>query len=78
MRCKMSKIKERMICSIFTAIGKKVHQTSVSDADQEIPTLGSKDNAGNSVHCVSGIICAPSVWDFLLCIGDQVVKISKP
>ena len=30
------------------SIGKKNNQSSVSDADQEIPTLGPTDNAGNS------------------------------
>ena len=29
----------------FTVIGKKNNQTSVSDTDREIPTLGSTDNA---------------------------------
>ena len=32
----------------FPVIGKKNNQSSVSDADQEIPTLGSTDNARNS------------------------------
>ena len=32
----------------FNVIGKKYNQTLVSDADREIPTLGSTDNAGNS------------------------------
>ena len=40
---------------IFYVIGKKKNQTSVSDADREITTLGSTDNAGNSVNLVSGI-----------------------
>ena len=40
---------------IFNVIGKKNNQTSVSDADREIPTLGSTDNARNSVNLVSGI-----------------------
>ena len=35
---------------------KKNCQTSVSGADREIPTIGSTDNAGNSVNLVSGII----------------------
>ena len=30
-------------------MGKENNQTSVSDADREIPTIGSKDNAGNEV-----------------------------
>ena len=46
---------------IFIVIGKKNSQTSVSDADREIPTLGSMSNAGNSVNLVSGIICYPRV-----------------
>ena len=44
----------------FYVIGKKNYQTSVSDADQEIPTLGSTNIAGNSVNPVSGIIRLPS------------------
>ena len=42
----------------------------VSDADKEIPTLGSTDNAGNSVNLVSGIIRLPAGWDFYVCIRD--------
>ena len=30
---------------IFNAIGKQNNQTSVSDAEREIPTIGSTDNA---------------------------------
>ena len=56
---------------IFQRIGKKNNQSSVSDADREIPTLGSTDNAGNSVNLVSGIIRLPSSLDFSVCIGDQ-------
>ena len=37
-------------------IGKKNNQALVSDADREIPTLGSTDYAGNSVNLVSDII----------------------
>ena len=33
-------------------------------------TLGSTDNAGNSVTLVSGIIHLLSGWDFSVCIGD--------
>ena len=51
--------------------GKKNNQSSVSDADREIPTLGSTDNAGNSVNLLSGIIRLPSGWDFSVCIGDR-------
>ena len=38
---------------------KKDNQTSISDADREIRTLGSTENAGNSVNLVSGIIGLP-------------------
>ena len=55
---------------LFNVIGKKNNQTSVSDADKEIPTLGPADNAGNSVNLVFGIIRLPSGWDFSVCIGD--------
>ena len=50
--------------SIFPIIDKKNNQSSVSDADQEITTLGSTDNARNSVNLISGIIHLPSGWDF--------------
>ena len=53
-----------MINNSFNVIGKKNNQTSVSDADQEIPTLGSTDNAENLVNFISGIICLPSGCDF--------------
>ena len=36
--------------SIFPIIGKKNNQSSVSDADREIPTIKSTDNAGNSIY----------------------------
>ena len=49
---------------IFPIIGKRNNQSPVSDADREIPTLGSKDNAGNSVNLVSGIIRSTSGWDW--------------
>ena len=52
-------------------IGKKNNQTSVSNADQEIPILGSTDNAGNEVNLVSGIIHLPAGWDFSICIRDR-------
>ena len=45
---------------IFPIIGKKNNQSSVSDAERKIPTLGSTDNASNSVNIVSGIIRLPS------------------
>ena len=48
-----------MINNNFNVIGKKTNETSISDADREIHTLGSTDNAGNSVNLVSGIICLP-------------------
>ena len=39
--------------TIFPIIGiKKNNKSSVSDADQEIPTLGSMDDAGNSSNIV--------------------------
>ena len=55
----------------FNVIGKKNDQTLVSDADREIPSIGSTDNAGNSVNLVSSIICLPSGWDFLIIIEDR-------
>ena len=57
--------------SIFQRIGKK-NQMSVSDADQEIPVLGSTDNAGNSVN-LHGFLHLPftSGWDFSVCIGPM-------
>ena len=45
----------------FFPIGKKNNQSSVSDADREIPSYGSTDNAGNNVNLVSGIIRLPRV-----------------
>ena len=56
---------------MFNVMGKKNNQTSVSDADREIPTLGSTDNAENSVNLVSGIIRLPSGLDFSVCIRDR-------
>ena len=41
--------------SIFPIKGKKNNQSSVSDADQEIPSLGSMDNAGNSDNPIQSI-----------------------
>ena len=41
-------------------IGTENNQTSVSESDREIPTLGSTDNAGNSVNLVSDITLLPS------------------
>ena len=69
---KCQKRKEwQIINNNFNVIGKKNNQTLVSDADREIPTLWSTDNAGNSVNLVSGIILLPSGWDLSVCIGDQ-------
>ena len=56
---------------IFPIIGKKNNHSLVSDADREIPILGSTDDAGNSVNLVSGIIRLPSGWDFSVCIGGR-------
>ena len=44
------------IIRFYLIIGKKNNQSSVSDADRETETLGSTDNAGNSVNLVSSII----------------------
>ena len=52
-----------IIIRFYSIIGKKNNQSSVSDTDLEIPTLGSTDNAGNSVNLVSGIIRLPSDTD---------------
>ena len=57
-----------MINNNFNVTGKKNNQTTVSNADREIPTLGSVDNAGNSVNFVSGIICYPQVGIFLFAL----------
>ena len=40
----------------LNVIGKENNQTPVPDADREIPTLGSADDARNSVNLVSDII----------------------
>ena len=56
--------------SIFQRIGKKNNQSWVSDADREIPTLGSIDNVRNKVNLVSGIIHLPSGRDFSVCFRD--------
>ena len=45
---------------IFQRIGKTNNQSFVSNADREIPTLRSTDNAGNSVNLISNIIHLPS------------------
>ena len=49
-------------------IGKKNNQSSVCDADLEIPTLRLRDKAENLINLVSGIIHLPSGWDFSVCI----------
>ena len=49
-------------------MGKKNNQTSVSDADRDIPILRSMDNTGNSVNLIYGIIHLPSGLDFSVCI----------
>ena len=48
--------------SIFQRKGKKNNHSSVSDADREIPTLRSTNNAGNSVNLVS-------VYRYLFTVG---------
>ena len=55
---------------IFDVMDKK-NKTAISDANREIPTVGSTDNAGNSVNLISGIIRLPSDWDFSVCICDD-------
>ena len=47
-----------------------IYQTSVSDADRDIPILEATDNAENSVNLVSGIIRLPSGWDSSVFIED--------
>ena len=60
-----------MIFNNFNVIGKENNQTSVYDADREIPTLGSTEYAENSVKLVSGIIRLRSRRDFSVCIGER-------
>ena len=64
MRHKLSNKGNYEVQITFNVIVKKNNQSSISNADREIPTLGSTDNTGNSVNIVSGIIRLPSVWDF--------------
>ena len=52
------------IIRFYSVIVKKNNQSSVSDADREIPTLWSTGNAGNSVDLVSGLTGLPSGWGF--------------
>ena len=56
------------IIRFYSRISKKNTQSLVSNADREIPTLGSTDNAGNEVYRVSGTIRLPSGWDISVCI----------
>ena len=55
----------------IVCIKKNNNQSSFSNADSVIPTLGSTYNAGNLVNLVFGILRFPSGWDFLDCIRDQ-------
>ena len=48
--------------STFPITGKKSNQSSVSDADREFPTLGSTDNAGNSVTSLPALFVDSLVW----------------
>ena len=65
-----------MIINNFNVIGEKNNKTLVFDADQEIPTLRSMDNAGNSGNLVYGIITLPWGWDSLVCILEIDVRFS--
>ena len=47
--------------SIFPIICKKNKQSSVFYPDQEIPTLGSTDNAGNEMHLVLALSVYPRI-----------------
>ena len=58
----------------YTIIGKKNNQSSLSDADRENPTLGSTNDAGNSVNLVSDIIHLLSGWNSSICIGDRIFR----
>ena len=53
----------------YSIVGKKNNQSSVSDADREIPTLESTDNVRNSVNLVFCIIHFPVGLGFL-CLHD--------
>ena len=50
-----------MINNDFNGIGKKNKETSVSDVDREIPTLGSTNYTGNSVNFVSALSVYPRI-----------------
>ena len=65
----LNEINDERYLIILNVIGKKNNQTSVSNADREIPTLGATANAGNSVHLVPGIIRLPSGW--VLCLHQR-------
>ena len=57
-------------------MGKKNNATLVSDADREIPTLRSRDNAGNLLNLVCGIVHLPSGLGFLcLHLGELIDSI---
>ena len=47
--------------SIFQRKSTKNNQSSVSDADHEIPTVGSTDTAGNSVNLFPALSVYPPV-----------------
>ena len=46
----------------FPVIGKKNNQSSVSHVDQEIPTHGSMDGAGNLINLVFGVPIYLAPW----------------
>ena len=56
---KIREITKSMINNYLNGIGKQNNQTSVSDADSEIPIIGSTDNAGNSVNLVPALSVYP-------------------
>ena len=66
-----------MISNTLNAIDKKNNQTLVSDVDQEISTLGSTDNAENSVNLVSGIIRLLLGWGFSVSGTDDRSYLSQ-
>ena len=59
-----------MVLEIVNVIGKKDNQTSISDADREISTLESTDNARKSVNLDFGLSVYPRVG-ISVCIGDR-------
>ena len=48
--------------SIFQRTGKKNDCSLISDADREIPTLGSTDNVGNLINLVTCIILGAVIF----------------